>query len=189
MNSYAANPLIFIILTIVSFLQFIMILRFLFEIMRVDFYNPVSQFIFKVTNPILSPLRTLPLSFGKYDLIIIFLIISLTALKLYIPFYFKAFDYSLNYLLIVAFGTAIREILNVFWYAVIIGAIGSWFMAFNRHPIFSLIDQLCEPLYRPIRRIMPQMSGIDFSPIVLLFLIQLANLIIIPPIFGLTQFF
>ena len=54
--------------------------------------------------------------------------------------------------------------------------------------LFSLINELCEPLYQPVRSILPPMSGIDFSPIILLLLIQLAEMLLVRPIFGLINF-
>ena len=86
-------------------------------------------------------------------------------------------------LLIAGFGKLINEVLDILWWVVIIGAIGSWFMGFNSHPIFNLIDDICEPFYNTIRRILPPMSGLDFSPIILLVLITLTELILVPPIY------
>jgi YggT family protein len=113
----------------------------------------------------------------------------ITALKIYTPYYFTSFEYSFNSLFIAAFGKFIQETLDILWYAVIIGAIGSWFMSYNAHPMFTLIDEMCEPFYKPIRKILPVMTGIDFSPIILLIAINLLQMIILPPIFYLTKFF
>ena len=75
MDNYLTNPIIFIVMTIVSFLQFMFILRFLFEVMRVNYHNPVCQFVVRVTNPIIVPLRIIPLNIGRFDIIIIFLLV------------------------------------------------------------------------------------------------------------------
>ena len=92
-------------------------------------------------------------------------------------------DINLISLLIAGFGKLINEVLDILWWVVIIGAIGSWFMGFNSHPIFNLIDDICQPFYNIIRRILPPMSGLDFSPIILLVLITLTELILVPPIY------
>ena len=188
MENYASQPIIFLSLTIVSFVQFLLILRLLCELMSVTFNNPVTQLIVRATNPILMPLRIIPLYIGKVDIMIILIITLATSLKIYINPNFSGFEYSLNALLVAGFGFAIKETLDILWYAVIIGAIGSWFMAYNSHPIFSLIEEICHPLYRPIRNIMPDFSGIDLSPIVLLVLINLLQMLLLPPIFNLTRF-
>ena len=189
MEGYTSKPLLFLLMTAISLLQFIFILRFLFEITKVNFYNPVCQLIVKITNPFLMPLRLIPLYVGRIDLAIIILITMITALKIYTPYYFTSFEYSFNSLFIAAFGKFIQETLDILWYAVIIGAIGSWFMSYNAHPMFTLIDEMCEPFYKPIRKILPVMTGIDFSPIILLIAINLIQMIILPPIFYLTKFF
>jgi len=187
MENYASKPIMFILLTLVSFIQFVFILRFLFEIMRVNFYNPVSQIIVRITDPILKPMRVIPLYIGRVDIIIILIATSITALKIYIPYSFSSFEFSLNTLVLISFGKFLDEALTILWWSVIIGAVGSWFMSYTKHPLFSLIDELCEPLYIPIRRILPATAGIDFSPIILLVFINLTQMILIPPIFHLAR--
>ena len=189
MEAYASKPIIFLLMTIIGFVQFLFILRFLFEVTRVSYNNPVAQLVVKATNPALLLFRIIPLYIGKFDLVIIILITALTTLKLYINPSFGGFEYSINALFIAGFGFAIKEILDILWYAVIIGVIGSWFIAYSNHPLFSLADEICDPLYRPIRNILPNMSGIDLSPIVLLVVLNLLQMIILPPIFNLTRYF
>ena len=187
MTNYASQPLIFVLVTIVSFIQFSLILRFLFEIMRVNFYNPVCQIIIRLTDPILKPLRFIPSYIGRIDLIIIILATAVTALKIYLSYMPSGFEFSVNTLIVASFGKFLDEIFTIIWWCIIIGAIGSWFMAYNSHPIFTLIDEICEPLYRPIRNVIPATSGIDFSPIILLVVIKVLQMIIVPPIFHLAN--
>ena len=187
MTNYASQPVIFVLVTIVSFFQFALILRLLFEIMRVNFYNPVCQIIIKLTDPILKPLGFIPLYVWRINLIIIILATAVTALKIYLPYISTGFEFSINTLIVASFGKFLDEIFTIIWWCIIIGAIGSWFMAYNSHPIFTLIDEICEPLYRPIRNMIPATSGIDFSPIILLVAIKVLQMIIVPPIFHLAN--
>ena len=120
---------------------------------------------------------------------IIILITVLTTLKIYINPSFSGFEYSISALFIAGFGFAIKEVLDILWYAVIIGVIGSWLTTYNSHPLFSLVDEICDPLYKPIRNVLPNMSGIDLSPIILLVVLNLLQMIILPPIFHLTRYF
>jgi YggT family protein len=70
-------------------------------------------------------------------------------------------------------------ILDIAWFIVIASAIFSWLFAFNVinssnqfvGQIGSMLYQLTEPMYRPIRRFMPNFNGIDLSPIVVLVII------------------
>ena len=187
MTNYASQPIIFVLVTVVSFFQFALILRLIFEIMRVNFYNPVCQIIVRLTDPMLKPLSFIPLYVGRINLILIILVTAVTAFKIYLPYMSTGFEFSLNTLIVASFGKFLDETFTIIWWCVIIGAIGSWFMAYNSHPIFTLIDEICEPLYRPIRNIIPATSGIDFSPIILLVIIQVLQMVIIPPIFQLAN--
>ncbi|WP_394999801.1 YggT family protein [Sphingomonas sp.] len=70
-------------------------------------------------------------------------------------------------------------LLNVLWWVIIVQAILSWLLAFNVLNVSSpavrqislALEKLTAPLYRPIRRILPDFGGIDFSPMVVLLLI------------------
>ena len=75
MDNYLSDPILLIITTALSFLKYILIFRFLFEITMVNFYNPISQAIVKITGPILAPLRLFSLNIGRVDLMIILLIL------------------------------------------------------------------------------------------------------------------
>ena len=78
MESYASKPVIFLLITLVGFFQFLLILRFIFEVMRVSYNNQITQLVVKATDPILIPLRLIPLYIGRLDLIIIMLITVIT---------------------------------------------------------------------------------------------------------------
>ncbi len=189
MNNYFSDPVLLIAATVLGFLKYILIFRFLFELTRVNFYNPICQSIVKITNPILSPLRLFSLNIGRIDLIIIFLIITIISVEMTFPYLFQNINFNLVHVIILAFGLFLKTILNLYFWLIIIGAIASWFFVHNQHPLFSLINELCEPLYSPIRNLLPQTPGIDFSPIVLLLLIQLSEMIILRPIFELIRYF
>ncbi|MEK9907281.1 MAG: YggT family protein, partial [Gammaproteobacteria bacterium] len=90
-------------------------------------------------------------------------------------------------LLIVSFGYLIKDIVMIYWYLIIISAVKSWFNVFVNHPIFSLIDELCEPLYTFVRSAVPTLSGIDFSPVVILIFLQLIEILFLPRIFNLAS--
>ena len=70
-------------------------------------------------------------------------------------------------------------LLNVAWWIIIVQAILSWLIAFNVintsndiiRSIWVALDRLTEPLYRPIRRIMPDLGALDLSPMVVLIII------------------
>ena len=75
--------------------------------------------------------------------------------------------------------TALLYILNILWWIIVIQAILSWLVAFNVintyndfvRAIFVALDRLTAPLYRPIRRILPDLGALDLSPLVVLLVI------------------
>ena len=169
-----------IIYLIVSLLQFIILLRFICQAMNVNYYNPVTQSIVKISGYILTPFNILNLNNNTYFLLVILYIFTLG--KLYLPMLASIESYPSTGFLIITFGYLIKDLTNIYWYLIIISAVKSWFNVFVSHPIFALRDELCEPLYSVVRNILPTFSGIDFSPIVLLFFLQIVELIFVPRI-------
>ena len=176
------TPIVYLIF---SALQFIILLRFICQAMGVNYYNPVTQSIVKFSDYLLVPFNLFNLKSNTYYLLLVLFIF--TFLKLYIPLLSSNENIPINSLAIISFGYLIKDLINIFWYLIIISAIKSWFNVFVSHPIFSLIDELCEPLYRVVRNILPTFSGIDFSPIILLLLLQLIEVIFLPRIFSLMS--
>ena len=176
------TPIIYLIF---SALQFIILLRFICQAMDVNYYNPVTQSIIKFSDYLLVPFNLFNLKSNTYYLLLVLFIF--TFLKLYIPLLSSNENIPINSLTVISFGYLIKDLINIFWYLIIISAIKSWFNVFVSHPIFSLVDELCEPLYRVVRNILPTFSGIDFSPIILLLLLQLIEVIFLPRIFSLMS--
>ena len=81
-------------------------------------------------------------------------------------------------------------LLNVAWWIIIVQAILSWLIAFNVintsndivRSIWIALDKLTEPLYRPIRRIMPDLGALDLSPMVVLLIIIILQRAVVPAI-------
>lgn len=142
----------------------IMMLRFLLQLVRADFYNPLSQFIAKATNPILLPMRKIiPGVFGV-DIACIVLALALQMLAL------QALTWILGgglipilTLLIYAVLKLIVLVLNIYFFSFIIMVVLSWVAPQTHNPVTSIISSLTEPVLRPLRRVIPPMGGLDFS--------------------------
>jgi YggT family protein len=174
-----------IIYLFLSACQFIILLRFFCQACKVNYYNPVTQSIVKLSGYLVKPFEYIGLNLTPYFLFIILFLF--TFLKLYLPLIFNSQTYPLSNLLIISLGYLLRDIINIYWYLIVISAIKSWFNVFVSHPIFGLVDELCEPIYRITRSIVPALSGIDFSPIIILVLLQILEIVLIPRIFNLTS--
>lgn len=168
MSSGLADPFEFLIRTLADLYILAVMLRFLLQTVRADFYNPVSQFLIKITNPVLLPLRRIiPGAFG-IDLAAIVLMLLLEMASFLLIAALKGFGFS-TYGLIV--GSALNLtllLLNVYFFAIIIQAILSWVAPYTTHPAAMLLHSLTEPILRPVRRFVPPISGIDLSPMVVL---------------------
>ena len=72
------------------------------------------------------------------------------------------------------------NLLNIYWYIILATVVISWLRAFNIinsgnpsvRQIESVLDTLTEPILSPIRRVLPNLGGLDFSPVVVLFIIS-----------------
>ena len=180
MNSYFANPLEFIISTLFSLYILAVLLRFLLGVVRADFYNPISQFLVRITNPLLIPLRKIIPGFGKVDAAAVVLMLLLQVVLLLIIVALRGASVDILPLLGHAAGELIMLTINVFLVAIIIQVIISWINPGSYNPVNALLDSLTAPVMRPIRRIMPPLSGIDLSPLFALILLQVLKMLIQP---------
>lgn len=154
-----------------DFYIMIVIARFMLQLVRADFYNPLSQFVVKATKPVLNPLRRMIPGVGGIDwasvvLLTLLVIVKLAALIAINDGFFEPVGFA-----IITLKSAANSVLNFFLFTIFAGAILSWFaQGFN--PVVQVFHQVSEPVVRPFRRLLPPVSGIDFSPILALLLLQ-----------------
>lgn len=142
----------------------IILLRFLLQTARADFYNPISQLLVKVTNPVLIPLRRIiPGLFGiDFASIIFAILFHWLVMQIMILVAGGGFippHYMLAWSLI---GIALN-VINIYFFAGIVIFITSFIAPYSRHPALMLVRQLMEPLLAPVRRFIPPTGGLDFS--------------------------
>lgn len=155
------NPLLFLVDILFQLYATALILRVLLQWVGADFYNPVSQFIVKITNPPVKPLRKLIPGFGGIDVATLLLAFIILAIKIMLVFQ------TVNPLAIaiVAFGQMLKLILSIFLYAIIIQAILSWINPDPYNPAVSLLNSLTFPVLKHFRKLLPPISGMDITPI------------------------
>jgi len=185
-SSYVTNPVEFLINTLFGLYILAVMLRFLLAAVRADFYNPVSQFLVKVTNPLLKPLRRILPSIGKLDTSALVLMLALQMLALTVIALLRGGQLSIGALLILAVAELIGLFLNVLLFSILVQVIISWVNPGTYNPAVSLLYSLTEPVLRPCRRLIPPMSGIDLSPLVALIGIQLIKMLLLPPLYSLA---
>ncbi len=180
--SYMTNPIVFLIDTVVSLYVLAILLRFLFQWTRVDFYNPISQFLVKVTHPPLKLLRRVVPSIGKIDMASLVLALALQILADFLILALQGEIAGITALVLYSFKQLVEMVLNIFVFAVFARAILSWFDPGNYNPASSILQRLTEPLLSICRKVIPDLGGIDLSPLVALVFLQLAKMMILPPI-------
>jgi YggT family protein len=171
---------VYILQTLGSMYLLIVLMRFILQLVRANFYNPLCQFIVRATQPLLKPLRKIIPGFGGLDIaslvlaiVLQFILIALTLLLTY-----GVIANPLQMLIWSMIGiTAL--FLKVFFFALIISVILSWVAQGSHNPGVELVNQVCDPVLAPIRRILPSMGGLDLSPIFAFLALKLLDMLVI----------
>ena len=179
-SSYLTNPLEFLISTLFSLYILAVMLRFILGAVRADFYNPVSQFLVRITNPLLVPMRRVIPSFRQYDTSALLLMLLLQLVSLVIVIMLRGVSVSFVALLLVAIGELVILAFNVFIFAIVIQVILSWINPGNYNPVNAMLASITRPVMGPIQRLIPPVSGIDLSPLVALIGLQVLKMLVLP---------
>jgi YggT family protein len=179
---YVNNAGVFLLQTLFGLYILAVMLRFLLQWVRADFYNPLVQFLVRVTNPLLVPLRRFIPGLMGLDMAAVVLMLGLQIIELLLVLVLIGYSANLPGLVVLAVAELVGLLISVFFWGVIIQAILSWINPDPRHPIMVLLYQLTEPVLRPARGILPPISGLDLSPILVLVALQLVKLILVAPL-------
>ena len=160
------NPFTFLIDTLFSIYIAIMLLRFILQQVGADFYNPISQFVVKATQPLVAVARRFIPSIKKVDTASLALVLALILIKLIILFSIAGYAINGPQLLIRALHDLISLTFDIFIIALFVQAILSWLNPDPNHPVSSLLYYLTLPILRPIKKYVPPIGGIDLSTLV-----------------------
>jgi len=166
------QAMMFLVETVLQIYLVGMLIRLLLEMSRADFYNPAVQFLVQITNPVIAPLaKILPRS-SKVNIagFVALYLIQLLSLLALVALSGQSVDVGMLMLLSVM--RLLRLLLTTYFILIIISVILSWVGQGFRHPIIPLIYQLVDPVLMPIRRVLPNMGGLDLSPLVAIIGIQ-----------------
>ncbi|WP_457667461.1 YggT family protein [Thiolapillus sp.] len=180
--SYATNPLVFILEFVFEAYILVVLLRFFLQLTRADFYNPLSQFIVKVTSPVLVPLRRMIPSMGGMDVAALVLAWGLKAVELLLVILISTGAFAPGYAILGAIPGLVGLTINIFLYAIIIQAILSWVNPGTYNPAANLLYSLTAPILRPVQRIIPPIGGIDLSPMAAILGLIVLKMLILPPL-------
>lgn len=172
------QTLSFLISTLIELYTMVLLLRIWMQWSGCDFYNPFAQFVVKATQRVVAPVRRLLPPFGPIDSasLIIAIILNLFKSAMLLNMIGSTMLLSaLPAILLFTLFILLKSVGMLIFWVLIIMAIMSW-ISQGRNPVEYVLIQLSEPLLRPIRRVLPAMSGIDFSPMLLLLLLYVINM-------------
>ena len=179
---YAGNALTFVVQVAFGLYILILMLRVLLQVLQADFYNPLSQFVVRLTEPVLAPLRRIVPRVGRIEGGALIVMLGAQMFELWLVFRVKGVESSLSGLAVISAAELLDLCTTVFFWAILIRVVLSWVSPRTRHPASDIIYSLTEPVLEPARRALPAMGGFDLSPILVLISLQLVNLLLIEPI-------
>ena len=164
--------------TIAGLYLLFVVARFLLQLAKADFYNPISQAVFRATDPVVRIFRSFIPGYKGIDFssLILAFIVQFIAISVTILLYGGTIP-SVGFIITWSFIGVLNFIILFYYYALIASIIMSFVMMFsgnmNPHPILLLVWQITEPIMAPFRRVIPPMGGLDFSPIFIFLIIGL----------------
>ncbi|MGI9287642.1 MAG: YggT family protein [Pseudomonadales bacterium] len=169
----------FLVQTLLTFFLIAVIVRLLLQVARADFYNPISQFIVKLTNPLLLPLRRFIPGLGGIDFAAVVLALLVQLLATTVLLLLQGFS-PINPLYMIMWGLIgiLSLVLNIYLFTVLASIVVSWVAPYSDHPAVLLLRQFTEPVMAPFRKLVPSIGGIDISPILLFISIQILQIVL-----------
>jgi YggT family protein len=161
----SASAFSYLVSTLLDLYITAVMIRLLLQWVRADFYNPVCQFLVKVTNPVVAPLRRVIPAVGRLDTASVVLLLALEFFSVWIVS--RIGSTPLTAAGIAAFSATklLATLLVTYFILIIANVLLSWVAGSARHPVVPLVYQLTEPVLRPFRRFIPPIAGIDLSPV------------------------
>lgn len=175
------NTLLEITLFLLQFLGglavILFLLRFLLQLSRASFYNPLAQAIYKATQLPLKTLGGVMPSYRNFNTasLVLALVLEFMIIVTGIALAGGGLGNWLYPLLWTLIGVA-STVLNLYFYGIFVVVIASWVAPHTQHPAIALIWQLVEPVAAPVRRLIPPMGGIDLSTMGVLLMIMVMRI-------------
>ena len=174
------NAIAFIVETLLSLALYVVLARLLLQWTRADFRNPLCQAVVRLTNPLILPLRRVLPPVGKVDTASVVAVFLVAIVDVAALFALQGAGLPPPEVWIRPVLSEIaRALLRTYFFAIFVYAVLSLIAPGGYSPLQSVLASLCEPVLRPIRRIIPSVAGLDLSPLWAIILIQ-AILILLP---------
>ena len=171
---------VYVLQTLGSLYLLIVLLRFVLQLVRANFYNPLCQFVVKATQPLLKPLRRIiPSVFGlDMSSLVLAIIVQMILMALTLLLAYGTTGDPLHLLIWSIIGVT-ALFLKIFFFALIVSVILSWVAPASHNPGAELVNQITEPMLAPLRRVLPNLGGLDLSPILAFMILKLLDMMVI----------
>ena len=173
-----SGAMIYLVGTIIDLYVAAIMLRLLLQWVRADFYNPLCQFLVKISNPVLVPARRIVPSIGRLDTASVVVMFLLEVIQLVIINQISGAGFEIQFILVFAIRKLLVALLVTYFVLVIARVIISWIGAQSRHPLIPLVYQLTEPVLRPFSKLIPPIGGVDLSPLLALIALRFLLLLL-----------
>jgi YggT family protein len=180
---YIQDALGMIVEVLLGFYLVLLILRFLFQLLRVDFRNPVAGAIVKITNPPLRIFRRFVPGLYGIDLASVVLILLVAFLKTFFLLYIDGYMANPAGLLVYGLGESLNITCWVLLIAIFASVVLSWIAPHSHNPAARIVDGISDAVLRPFRRLMPNLGGLDITPIFAILAINLVQRLVVNPLF------
>ncbi|MEA3133872.1 MAG: YggT family protein [Gammaproteobacteria bacterium] len=154
----------YIVDTLLWLLTLAFLLRLLFQLVRADFRDPMADAIVRVTNWLILPLRRLLPPIGKVDTATVVAVVLVASVRTaaILALDRQGFGELLVFLRITVIGL-VDLTLRIYLFALLLYWLTSFVTPGGYAPGVRLLGQLCEPILKPVRRVIPPIGQIDFS--------------------------
>ena len=179
---------VYVLQTLGSLYLLIVLLRFVLQLVRANFYNPLCQFIVKATQPLLKPLRRIiPSMFGlDMSSLVLAILVQLALMALTLLLTYGTTGNPLQLFIWSLIGVT-ALFLKIFFFALLISVILSWVAPGSHNPGAELVNDICEPALAPFRKIIPNLGGLDISPILAFLVLKLIDMLVINNLAAMTM--
>tara|TARA_B110000285_G_scaffold138352_1_gene154906 strand:- start:3903 stop:4484 length:582 start_codon:yes stop_codon:yes gene_type:complete len=174
------NAGVFLVQTVFGLCLTLVIIRFMLQLAKADFYNPLAQAVVKMTQPFVAVLQKVMPRTGRFSLATLVLAFLVQLLLIVVVLLIAGFELPNPVSLAIwsVIGLA-SQVLDLLFFAILASIILSWLAPQTKHPGAYLLHQLTEPVMSPVRRMLPNLGGLDFSPILVFIMINLVDMLVI----------
>lgn len=185
---YFADAGTLVVSTLFGLVLFVFVLRILLQAIRANFYNPICQAIYKLTNPPLIPLQKLLPPWKGINLAAVGLAWLVSCLWMLAMLWMAGVSASVPAVLVLGFAQLLEFVLQALFWIALVSILLSWFSPDFGNPAVPLLYGIADIVLKPFRRVIPPLGGFDLSPIFALLALRVAMILLVQPLqqFGMS---